>query len=370
MPARRVAAMQRAAEARAEGLPIDQLRRALTDLFAPRPAVYWLDFLASAGCFYGGFAIAAGLPPDNKLTYAAAAVSVLGLYRAIIFIHELAHLPLGRMRGFRIVWHVVCGIPLLAPGFLYGSHVDHHRRPAYGTLEDGEYLPWGTAGQRLSILAFLLSSFAALPVAVLRFGVLTPLSWLSSRLRTWVAVNASSLVVHPRYRRAPPPPAEAKVWRIEEAAVFGYLVLVAAGLSLDLIPVAWLMQLYLTLSAAMVLNSLRTLAAHRYRSAGRPLSATDQLLDSVNYPRPSWLTPLWAPVGLRFHAVHHLFAGIPYHNLGTAHARIVQLVPPDSPYHRTEGHSLLASLRELWGAARAAPRPELGGKNLRRSDAG
>jgi fatty acid desaturase len=129
-------------------------------------------------------------------------------------------------------------------------------------------------------------------------------------------------------------------------------------------------QLYATFSAAMLLNGLRTLAAHRYRSAGRPLTATEQLLDSINYPHPSWLTPLWAPVGLRFHAVHHLFAGIPYHNLGAAHARIVRLVRPDSPYHRSEGRSLVASLCELWRAARAEPDLRLRGETLRRGDTG
>jgi fatty acid desaturase len=354
----------------AEDLPTEALRRALTDLFEPRPVLYWVDFLAAAGCFYGGFAIAAARPLVSPLTWIAGLVSVFGLYRAIIFIHELAHLAPGSLRAFRIAWHVVCGIPLLAPAFLYGSHVDHHRRPAYGTLRDGEYLPWGTPGHRLSILGFLLTSFAALPVAVLRFGLLAPLSWPCRRLRAWITVSASSLIVHPHYRRAPPGSTEDRVWRLQEAVIFIYLTAVAGGLLTQRVPMAWLVQLYATFSAAMLLNGLRTLAAHRYRSAGRPLTATEQLLDSINYPQPSWLTPLWAPVGLRFHAVHHLFAGIPYHNLGAAHARIVRLVPPDSPYHRSEGRSLVSSLCELWRAARAEPDIRLRGGTLRRGDAG
>jgi fatty acid desaturase len=336
-----------------EALPIKHLRQALDDLFVPNPVIYWLDFLGSAICFYGGFAIVAVVPLPTPLGLLAAAVSVLGLYRAVIFIHELAHFPPGRMPGFRIVWNLVCGFPLLAPDFLYGSHIDHHRRNAYGTSNDGEYSPWGSPGHRAAILFFLVSSFLGLPVAVVRFGLLSPLSWVSPKLRDWVATNASSAVVDMRYQRAPPSRSEGRIWRLQEAGAFAYLCAAAGGLLANLIAVELLVQLYLTLSAALFLNGLRTLAAHRYRSAGSPLTTTQQMLDSINYSRRSWLGPLWAPVGLRFHALHHLFPGIPYHNLAAAHARIVRVLPPDSPYHRSEGHGLIASLRGLWRDARA-----------------
>jgi fatty acid desaturase len=113
-----------------------------------------------------------------------------------------------------------------------------------------------------------------------------------------------------------------------------------------------LVQLYLISAAGLLLNSLRTLAAHRYRSEGDPMTATQQLLDSLNYPRRSWLISLWAPVGLRFHALHHLFPSIPYHNLAAAHDRVTGMLPPGSPYHRATGYGLVASLAELWRNAR------------------
>ena len=71
-------------ETQAEALPIKQLRRAVDDLFAPRPVVYWLDFLVSVGCFCGGFALTATLPLGNLLKLAGAVVSVLALYRAVL----------------------------------------------------------------------------------------------------------------------------------------------------------------------------------------------------------------------------------------------------------------------------------------------
>ena len=213
-------------------------------------------------------------------------------------------------------------------------------------------MPWGHSGGRVPIVLFALSSFLGPLAGVLRFGLLAPLAWIDPRVRRWVAINASSLVVNPRYRRDPPSPQEARGWRVQEAGVFFYLLSITAALAAGLIDAELLMRLYLIAVAGLFLNSLRTLAAHRYRSTGDPLTRAQQLLDSVNYPRRSWLTPLWAPVGLRFHAAHHLFPGIPYHNLATAHDRVMGMLPPGSPYHRATGSGLVASLAELWRNAR------------------
>jgi fatty acid desaturase len=50
--------------------------------------------------------------------------------------------------------------------------------------------------------------------------------------------------------------------------------------------------------------------------------------------------------------MHHLFPGIPYHNLAAAHERVMGILPEGSPYHRTAGYGLAASLCELWRSAR------------------
>ena len=41
---------------------------------------------------------------------------------------------------------------------------------------------------------------------------------------------------------------------------------------------------------------------------------------------------MWAPVGLRYHALHHLFPTLPYHNLKAAHEYLLVHLPPESPY--------------------------------------
>jgi fatty acid desaturase len=119
------------------------------------------------------------------------------------------------------------------------------------------------------------------------------------------------------------------------------------------LPWTFLLQAYLTAVTIIMLNHVRTLGAHRFRHHGDELSLVDQVLDSVNYPHHPLTSGLWAPVGLRFHALHHLFPSLPYHSLSKAHHRLMAQLPADSPYRRTESASLRAALAELWRSARA-----------------
>ena len=84
----------------------------------------------------------------------------------------------------------------------------------------------------------------------------------------------------------------------------------------------------------MLLNQVRTLVAHLWENDGEPLTVTAQYLDSVNVPPPVFLPALWAPVGLRYHALHHLLPSLPYHALGEAHRRLTTTLTKDSLYHK------------------------------------
>jgi fatty acid desaturase len=63
---------------------------------------------------------------------------------------------------------------------------------------------------------------------------------------------------------------------------------------------------------------------------------------------------IWAPLGMRFHALHHLFPTLPYHNMAAAHRRLAAVLPADHPYRQTESPSLLAAIGQLARASRAA----------------
>jgi fatty acid desaturase len=104
-----------------------------------------------------------------------------------------------------------------------------------------------------------------------------------------------------------------------------------------------------------VLNSLRTLAAHCYRYPGvRAVDFTDQFFDSVDVPGNPLVTSLWAPVGLRYHATHHLFPSMPYHALGAAHRRLARCLPDDARYLEVTRKSLWDALTRLWSDAASA----------------
>jgi fatty acid desaturase len=102
-------------------------------------------------------------------------------------------------------------------------------------------------------------------------------------------------------------------------------------------------------SLVSFVNTLRTLGAHAYESAGDALDREGQLTDSIDTPGALW-TELWAPVGLRYHALHHYFPGIPYHCLPEAWRRISASLPQSAVFHRVQSpglaHSLLALYRK------------------------
>ena len=52
------------------------------------------------------------------------------------------------------------------------------------------------------------------------------------------------------------------------------------------------------------------------------MTVTAQYLDTVNVPPPGIWAELWAPVGLRYHALHHLLPSVPYHSYPEAHRRL------------------------------------------------
>src|SRR5262249_55036941 len=96
---------------------------------------------------------------------------------------------------------------------------------------------------------------------------------------------------------------------------------------------------------------LRVYAAHRYINDSEPMTFLEQMLDSTTIPGGPW-SALWAPLGMRYHALHHLFPTMPYHAMGRAHLPLMQQLPPNSPYHATLRPSLLAALGELFRASR------------------
>lgn len=314
------------------------------DISTAKPAVYWGDFLLCAAVGYAGLAVA--IMSDN-LAYAlvGGVVAVLTLYRAAGFIHELTHVRDGALPWFRLGWNLLMGVPWLIPSFMYEEvHTLHHARTRYGTADDPEYLPLAQM-KPWTLPLFILVAILA-PVALLfRFAVLSPLGVIVPPLRKLIVQKYSALSINPAFRRRSPEGALRRQWFWQETGA----CLWSLTLLVSVVVIGWrpLLISMAVLSGIAVLNQFRTLVAHLWENDGNQMTVTGQYLDSVNVPPPAMLAPLWAPVGLRYHALHHLLPSMPYHALGEAHRRLSAELGPQSTYERASYSGLLGLVGRL-----------------------
>lgn len=324
------------------------IHRALSAFRKPDPARYFIDLGLSAtiGWLLFWLALTAGNPGLRLLALGA---SALALYRALAFIHELVHQR--ELRIFRAFWHVVAGIPLLLPLLLYlPIHRDHHSARSYGTPADGEYDNFkGRLGLMVSKL-FIINFF--LPLALLvRFAVLTPLA-------LWVPIVQREVIpafVHLALRipfKAPPLAESAlQESRLYEwgCTAFSWLLIGAWLSGHGAVVLAWAALLVLIAT----LNTVRALVStHLYVEQAQGRDLEGQLSDSINIEGHSPLTQLLCPVGLQYHALHHLAPQLPYHQLSAAHAHLSAILPADSSYRHSTVGSALAGWQRLVAATR------------------
>jgi fatty acid desaturase len=330
----------------------EQARDLVGDLFQRSPAIYWTDLLLSAG---GAWLLAAvyfnAAPWSGPQVVAFVASSIL-FFRAGTFIHEIVHMPARQMVWFKRTWNALVGIPFLMPWVMYRNHIEHHSHQHFGTPADGEYLPLAAAPS-VEILKYLAQAPLLPLFMLLRFGVLGPLSWLNPRLREWVLTRFSAAVSNPYYRKRFPKREEGHL-RVVEALCLAYIVTIGVLVGQGVVSGHELFLGYLLLAFTLGLNWVRNLAAHRYGNGGERMTPAEQVADSINITGQTWLTMLLFPVGLRYHALHHLFPALPYHNMDTAHRRLMQRLPPEAPYRASNRESFFAAVSELWRASRQA----------------
>lgn len=300
--------------------------------FRVRPIRYWLDFVTSLVLAYSASSLYLWAEPFSYLQLAAFAVAVFWLYRLGSLVHEVAHLSNHEMRIYKVAWNLLVGVMTLTPSpFFTRHHRDHHSHRWYGTPEDPEYIvnlfepgsPWSVVRYVLHLLAFPLLVF-------LRFLV-TPLTFLHPRLRERVLSHASSLTMNRRYSR--------RVTGLDRRVLTAleWLCFVRAAAIPVAVCVGWtdwtrIPLLYALALGVLAMNQMRLLADHHFESHGEQLDMSNHIFDSCNFTGRDPLTWLFFPFSIRYHALHHLFPSLPYHNLAAAHRYLMRELPEDSPY--------------------------------------
>lgn len=315
------------------------------DLHRPNPLIYWSDLLLTSLIGWTAFALTVSSRFLSPQMILAGSISALALYRGLSFLHEISHQHSNALSGFEAAWNLIIGYPLLMPSFFYvGVHADHHKLNTYGTIRDPEYLPF--ANSWLLTTLFAVNAVWVPALLMIRFLLLTPLGFLSSRIADLLVIHASSLTMNLRYRREITPDL---MRRVQRDSAICWLLWITAGLCavFGLLPWRTFLVWLAVVALIALLNAVRTLGAHAYESTGEPLDRAGQLLDSIDTPGAVW-TELWAPVGLRYHALHHYFPGIPYHHLGEGYRRLSGTLPLARDYKKMTSRSLLHSLRKLY----------------------
>ncbi|MBM4256127.1 MAG: fatty acid desaturase [Deltaproteobacteria bacterium] len=325
---------------------LTDLRRQFVTAFFPISWLYWCDLLLSTFIGWGAFVVAMNAPFLSFLYIAATTTAIIALLRATIFIHELAHLKRGSIPGFELAWNLLVGVPFLLPSVMYDSHGDHHRQATFATAHDPEYAPIAQWSQ-FHIFRFVAGMIFVPALLALRWGVFGGPSLLLPPLRRFLLTRASSLVINPHYMRPLPQRDDhLRCYTLELATTLAFWSALFAFLY-GALPLSWLCHWYIIGAGVAIVNQVRTLAAHRYQNDGRQLTTVEQLLDSINLTGLPWLTALAAPVGLRYHALHHFLPTLPYHSLGAVHRQLVAQLSPGSPYRQTEERGIFAAVQKL-----------------------
>lgn len=308
------------------------IRDAPTDYFAVHSLRYWSDFLLSLVIAYTSATVYLVSPLGSWQQLAAFPVAVFWLYRLGSLIHEVCHLGHHEMRAFKVTWNLLVGAMTLTPSpFFTRHHRDHHSARMYGTPEDPEYVANVLEPGNWRSAILYAAHVAIFPVLVFLRFLLAPLTFLSPRLRQFVLERASSMTMNLRYRRKITPFDRLAITAVE-VPCFVRAAFIPLSIAIGVAPPSRIVLLYILALTTVVMNQMRQLADHHFAGDGSAVSLESHVLDSCNFTGRDPLTWLFFPFSIRYHALHHLFPSMPYHNLKAAHDHLVRRLPTDSPY--------------------------------------
>ncbi len=263
-------------------------------------------------------------------------VAVFWLYRVGSLVHEVAHLGGHELTAFKVVWNLLVGVPTLTPStFFTGHHRDHHTQRVYGTPQDPEYVVNICRRGSLWNLAVYFLIVAIFPLAVFLRFLLAPLTFVTPGVRNFTLKHLSAFTFNWKYVR-PLNRIDRKTFAAVELLCSVRAAAIPAAVAFGVSEPVRMLQLYLLGATVVVMNQLRQLADHHFEGDGAHLSMSDHILDSCNFSSRDPLTWLFFPFAIQYHALHHMFPSLPYHNLASAHRYLMRELPEDSRYRELE----------------------------------
>lgn len=317
---------------------------------------YWVDFLFSWSLFVGG--LITWLYAPLAWSIAGLIIGIFAAYRCGSFMHEIVHFSRRSKpeMAFKTGWNMLFGIFILSPSHLYDAHLEHHMPNSFATIEDPEYVP--ITNRSFFGLAFFVFHHVLGPISMVALRMLlNPIIWLIPSLgKNLMQGKGTSLVINWDYV----PTGKTKPTTFDRFAIIASTLLLyvyIAAIITAFVPLIIVAKILVLIIISMVLNGVRTLVAHRYINYERgSVSREEQLLDSVNLIGNPVIGGLLAPVGLRYHALHHLVQTLPYHSLEAAHKTLLAELPDDDVYHNVNV-SISTAMRELKSGEKLAPAP-------------
>ncbi len=323
-------------EGAADGDWIRSVRTALKnadhDFHEVRPWIYWRDMLLGATIAYTSATVFVLSPAYSVWQIIGFLFAVFWLYRVGSLVHEVSHLGGHEMRAFKVVWNVLVGVPTLTPStFFTGHHRDHHTQRVYGTPQDPEYVVNVCKRGSLFNLVLYFLFVAAFPILVFLRFFLAPLTFVTPRVRNFVLEGLSAFTFNRKYKRSVKQ-IDRKPFAAIELLCCLRAVMIPGAVFMGVTEPSRMVQLYLLGATVVTLNQLRQLADHHFEGDGAKLTMSDHIKDSCNYVVKDPLTWLFFPFAIQYHALHHMFPSLPYHNLAFAHSYLMRELPAGSPY--------------------------------------
>lgn len=317
---------------------------------------YWVDFLFSWSLFVSG--LITWLYAPLAWSIAGLIIGIFAAYRCGSFMHEIVHFSRRSKpeMAFKTGWNMLFGIFILSPSHLYDAHLEHHMPNSFATIEDPEYVP--ITNRSFFGLAFFVFHHVLGPISMVALRMLlNPIIWLIPSLgKNLMQGKGTSLVINWDYV----PTGKTKPTTFDRFAIIASTLLLyvyIAAIITAFVPLIIVAKILVLIIISMVLNGVRTLVAHRYINYERgSVSREEQLLDSVNLIGNPVIGGLLAPVGLRYHALHHLVQTLPYHSLEAAHKTLLAELPDDDVYHNVNV-SISTAMRELKSGEKLAAAP-------------